>query len=339
LAKRIKVNKPDDERSFIERVEELFGDNIVETEDDHVDFIPTGSPSLDVSIGVGGIPRGRFTEIYGPYSSCKTSLCLSIAKSATESDQKVLYVDIEQGLDHDYIERIVGEYDPSKFVLAQPQTGEQALAICEMGVKSGEFAVIILDSVAALAPQKEVEGEASDSNYALIARMMSKFLRRLAFEVRTKNVAFIFINQQRAKIGAYVLTYEPPGGEALKHYSSLMIALSRSEQIKSGEEILGLYSKYVVKKNKVGIPFRTFSFPFMFGKGIDKERDLLELAELLNVVGKRGAFYSFEGVNIGQGIANSANYLREHPDIYIKIKEMCLDMGSSKPVVPTMEDE
>ena len=283
--------------------------------------------------------EGALQKFMVPFTSCKTSLCLSIAKNAIIDGEKILYVDIEQGLDHDYIERIVGEYDPTKFILAQPQTGEQALAICEMGVKSGEFAVVILDSVAALAPEKEVNGEASESNYALIARMMSKFLRRLAFEVRTKNVAFIFINQQRAKIGAYVPTFEPPGGEALKHYSSLMIALTRSEQIKSGEDVLGLYSKYVIKKNKVGIPFRTFSFPFIFGKGIDKERDLLELAELLNVVDKRGAYYTFVGESLGQGIAKSADYLREHPEIYEAIKSQCLNMGRNKSVVPVDDGE
>jgi len=338
MAKRISSEKIKETRTFTEMIEQKFGENIVELPDEAEDIeaISTGSPSLDISIGIGGIPRGRFTEIYGAYQSAKTSLCLSIAKEAMKKGYKVLYVDVEQGLDYNYIEAIVGKFDPNVFVLAQPETAEQATDICEMAIDSGEFAVIVLDSVAALSPKKEQDDEAEDAHYALLARAMTKFFRRNAFKVRTNNVAFILVNQVRDKIGAYVKTYEVPGGNAIKHYTSLMIFLSASEQIKVGENIKGFYSKYTIKKNKVGIPFRSFMFPFMFGEGIDYERDLMELAELLNVVSKRGSYYVFEGVNIGQGIVNTISYLKEHQETLDKIKEGVYNIGTNKSSVPVV---
>jgi recombination protein RecA len=341
LARKIKDNKVSDTRSFSEVIEETFGDNIIEVEDDHVEWIPSGSPSLDISIG-GGIPRGRFTEIYAPEGSGKTSLALSICKSAIELGNKVLYVDIEQGLDHDYIEAIAGEYDSTKFILAQPETAEQATAICEMGIQSKEFAVIVLDSVAALSPKKERDADADDVQMALISKSLAKFLRRNAFSVRVNNIAFVFINQVRADFSNHSMfkTYATPGGYALKHFVSLRIQLGKNQFIKIGGDVKGFYSKYTIKKNKVGIPFRSFMFPFMLGKGIDKERDLLEIAELLAVVDKRsGAYYVFAGEELGHGLANACVYIKERPEIYDKIRELALNLGLSKGITVRNEAE
>jgi recombination protein RecA len=340
LARKIKDNKAVDTRSFSEIVEETFGDNIIEVEDDHVEWIASGSPSLDISIG-GGLPRGRFTEVFGPEGSGKTSLALSICKSAIELGNKVLYVDIEQGLDHDYIAAIVGSYDPTKFILAQPETSEQATAICEMGIQSGEFAVIILDSVAALSPKKERDADAEDVQMALISKSLAKFLRRTAFSVRVNNVAFVFINQVRADFNNHSMfkTYATPGGYALKHFCSLRIQLGKNQFIKVGGDVKGFYSKYTIKKNKVGIPFRSFMFPFMLARGIDRERDLIEIAELLSTLEKRGSFYIFEGTNLGQGLANTSAYLKEHPEVYDKIRQITLETGMSKGITVRNETE
>jgi len=317
---------------FIESLEEEFGaDVIVQEEDEIVGVIPTGSIALDVSLGIGGIPIGRVTTIYGPESSAKTSLCLSISKTAMNMGMNVLYVDQENSLDHNYARALIGNFDVSKFVLVQPETAEQTLEICEKGIQTGDFGLIILDSIGALAPIKEKEDEFTDANVALIPRLLSKFLRRNMFAIRKSNTAFIFVNQVRASIGSYIQSLEMPGGHALRHFSSVLIQLTKAQQIKvvkdkksdkdDAEEIIGSYSKFTTKKNKLAPPFRSSTFPLIYGKGIDSTRNLIDFAELLGVVSKRGSYYAFEGETLGQGLNKTLEYLDNHKELLDKIQQ------------------
>lgn len=332
---------------FIQTIEEKFGENIIERDEDvasrDIKSISTGSISLDISTGVGGIPMGRFTEIFGPESSAKTSLCLSISKQAIEQGMNVLYVEPENSLDFKYIEAIVGTIDNKKFVLAQPETAEQALFICEAGVKSGQFNLIILDSVAALAPEDEKEDPYGKSHVAIIPRRMAEFLRRNAYAVRTSDIAFIFVNQIRDKIGTYYGGFDTPGGHAMKHFVAMRIQLSKSQDIEKvistdKKEIVGIYSRFVIKKNKLAPPFRTFNFPLMFGKGIDTILDTLNFAELLGIVQKRGSYYNFEGENIGQGVAKTAEVLKNNKEMLDKITGMCYNVVSKSEIAPIPEE-
>lgn len=332
MAKRVIEDKKTD---FVTQMMDEFGEDIIEKEETSEDIkaievIKTGSTSLDASLGVGGIPYGRITTIYGPESSAKTTLSLSIAKNAIEAGKKVLYVDQENALDHAYIHAIIGDFDTKMFVLAQPETAEQTLKICEQGVNSKEFGLIVLDSIGALAPEKEKEDEFDKASVGVVPRLVSKFLRRNAFSIRNNNVAFLVINQIRAVIGAYVPTNEMPGGNALRHFSSIIIYMTRSELIKYGDEVIGALSKYNIKKNKVGIPFRSFFFPLMFGKGINTARDTVEFAEMLGVIDKRGSYYYYNGETMGQGVAKAEEYLNSHKETLDKIAKECYNISNNK---------
>jgi recombination protein RecA len=285
----------------------------------NVDVIPTGSISLDTSIGIGGIPIGRFTEIFGAESSGKTSLCLCITKNAIKKGLNVLYVDQEQGLDAPYITSLVGDYDKTNFMLMQPDTAEQALEICEKGINSGKFGLIILDSIGSLAPEVEKKKELVDKNVALVSSIITHFLRRNAYAINKNNTAFIFINQVRDTIGSYVKSYSTPGGHALKHFSSLRIFLSKGLDIEVDKEKIGMYCRFTIKKNKLGVPFKSFGFPFVYKKGVDSTRDILEFSEMLGVLEKRGSYYTFEGENIGQGVVKTKVYLESNPEVLDKI--------------------
>lgn len=318
------------ELSFIERIEDKFGDLIVfdETkEKERIKAISTSALSLDVSTGVGGIPLRRFTQIDGVESSGKTTLALSICQNAIK-EHDVLYIDAEQTLDFDYARRIIGDFDTNKFTLIQPETAEQALEIAENGVKSKEFGLIILDSVGALIPQKVLDDDLTDSNVALVARIMTKFLGRTAFTVRSNDVAFLFINQVRAKIGGYVASFEVPGGYALKHILSLRISLNRAEDIKMDKDIIGINTRFTIRKNKLASPFKSFILPIMFGKGIDSLRDTVMFAEFLGVLDRRGPYYFFDGETLGSGLMNTMNYFAEHKEILDKVVQRCYTIGN-----------
>jgi recombination protein RecA len=326
---------------FIEGLEEDYGAEIIVTEVlEDVPAIPTGSIALDISLGIGGIPLRRITTLFGPESSAKTSLCLSISKSAMEMGYNVLYVDVEQSLDHNYIRALIGDFDASKFVMVQPETAEQAMDICERGIASKEFGLIVLDSIGALAPEKEKADELKDANVALVPRLLSKYLRRTMFSLRTSETAFIFVNQVRASIGSYVQTFEMPGGHALKHYSSVIIRLTKAQAIKvnkvkasakdEDEEIIGSYSKFVITKNKLAPPFRSSTFPLIYGKGIDTTRNLVDFGELLGVITRRGSYYAFDGEVLGQGLNKTIDYLNSHKEVVDKIREKVYNIMNSK---------
>ncbi len=282
--------------------------------------IPSGSLSLDIALGIGGIPRGRITEIFGPESSGKTTLGLHTIAQAQKRGGIVAYIDVEHALDPAYAGRIGVKVED--MLISQPDTGEQALEIVEALVRSAAIDIIIVDSVAALVPQAELEGQIGDTHVALQARLMSQALRKLAAAIGRTNTAVIFINQLREKVGIVFGNPEvTPGGRALKFYSSVRIELRRSESIKQGDVIAGNRVKARVVKNKVAPPFRTAEFDIMFDHGISLEGCIIDLGVELGLLTKSGAFFSYGDVRLGQGRENARQFLVEHQDIAQEIEQ------------------
>jgi len=283
-------------------------------------IISTGAISLDIALGLGGIPRGRITEIFGPESSGKTTLALHIIAEAQKAGGIAAYIDVEHALDPVYSGHLGVNIDD--MLISQPDTGEQALEICEALVRSSAVDVIVIDSVAALVPRAEIEGEMGDSQVALQARLMSQALRKLAVAIGKSGTAVIFINQLREKVGIVFGNPEvTPGGRALKFYASVRIDLRRTDTIKQGEEAIGTRVKARVVKNKVAPPFRTAEFDIMFDHGISREGDLIDLGVALGLIKKSGAFFSFGDVRLGQGRENAKQFLSQKEDITREIEQ------------------
>ena len=279
-----------------------------------VESIPTGSLGLDIALGVGGIPRGRVIEIFGPESSGKTTLTLAIIASAQSNGGTAAFVDAEHALDPVYAEKLGVKVND--LLVSQPDTGEQALEITDMLVRSGAVDVVVVDSVAALTPKAEIEGEMGDQHMGLQARLMSQALRKLTGNIKRSNTIVIFINQIRMKIGVMFGNPETTtGGNALKFYSSVRMDIRRIGAIKNGEEVVGSMTRVKVVKNKVAPPFRETEFEIMYGTGISKEGELIELGVLHNLVEKSGSWYSYKGERIGQGKDNARTFLQQHPEI------------------------
>jgi len=283
-------------------------------------IISTGSISLDIALGIGGIPRGRIIEIFGPESTGKTTLALHIIAEAQKTGGVAAYIDVEHALDPVYSGHLGVNIDD--MLISQPDTGEQALEICEALVRSGAVDVVVVDSVAALVPRAEIEGEMGDSQVALQARLMSQALRKLAVAIGRSGTAVIFINQLREKVGIVFGNPEvTPGGRALKFYSSVRIDLRRSETIKQGEVAVGNRVKARIVKNKVAPPFRTAEFDIMFDHGISREGDLVDLGVELGLIKKSGAFFSWGDTRLGQGRENVKNFLIQKPEIAREIEQ------------------
>ena len=279
-----------------------------------VESIPTGSLGLDIALGVGGIPRGRVIEIFGPESSGKTTLTLAIIASAQSNGGTAAFVDAEHALDPVYAEKLGVKVND--LLVSQPDTGEQALEITDMLVRSGAVDVVVVDSVAALTPKAEIEGEMGDSHMGLQARLMSQALRKLTGNIKRSNTIVIFINQIRMKIGVMFGNPETTtGGNALKFYSTVRLDIRRIGAIKNGEEVVGSMTRVKVVKNKVAPPFREAEFEIMYGTGISKEGELIEIGVLHNLVEKSGSWYSYKGERIGQGKDNARTFLQQHPEI------------------------
>ena len=292
--------------------------------DMNVETIPTGSLSLDIALGVGGIPRGRIVEVYGPESSGKTTVALHMVAEVQKRGGIAGFIDAEHALDPVYAKNIGVDID--NLYISQPDSGEQALEITETMVRSGAVDIIIVDSVAALVPKAEIEGEMGDSHVGLQARLMSQALRKLTSIISKSNCIVIFINQLREKVGVMFGSPETTtGGRALKFYSSIRLDVRRMESLKQGGEIIGNHTRIKVVKNKVAPPFKEAEFDIMFGKGISKEGDILDLAAQINVVNKSGAWYAYNGEKIGQGRENSKNYLKENPAICDEIEQKVRD--------------
>ncbi len=285
-----------------------------------VDSIPTGSLGLDIALGVGGIPRGRVIEIFGPESSGKTTLTLAIIASAQSHGGTAAFVDAEHALDPVYAEKLGVKVND--LLVSQPDTGEQALEITDMLVRSGAIDVVVVDSVAALTPKAEIEGEMGDQHMGLQARLMSQALRKLTGNIKRSNTIVIFINQIRMKIGVMFGNPETTtGGNALKFYSTVRMDIRRIGAIKNGEEVVGSMTRVKVVKNKVAPPFRETEFEIMYGTGISKEGELIEIGVLHNLVEKSGSWYSYKGERIGQGKDNARTFLQQHPEIAKDIEQ------------------
>ncbi|MBZ0292396.1 MAG: recombinase RecA [Anaerolineae bacterium] len=286
-----------------------------------VDVIPSGSLGLDIALGVGGIPRGRITEIYGPESSGKTTVCLHVIAEAQKRGGLCAFVDMEHALDPNYAARIGVNMDT--LYVSQPDTGEQALEITEALVRSGALDIIVVDSVAALVPRAEIEGEMGDSHVGLQARLMSQALRKLSGAIKQSNVAVMFTNQIREKVGVmYGSPETQPGGRALKFYASVRLDIRRTQGIKQGGDTLGNRTRVRVTKNKVAPPFRETEFDIMFYEaGISKVGEVVDLATELNIVEKRGAFYRYNDGLLGQGRENAKQYLKENLEIAYEIED------------------
>lgn len=284
-----------------------------------VEVIPTGSITLDIALGVGGYPKGRIIEIYGPESSGKTTLTLHAIAQAQKQGGKAAFIDAEHAIDPVYAKNLGVNIDD--LILSQPDSGEQALEITEMLVRSGVIDLIVVDSVAALVPQVELDGEMGDAAVGLQARLMSKALRKLSGVMSKTNCTVIFINQLREKIGVmYGNPETTTGGRALKFYSSVRIEIRRSEQIKQNGEIIGNKANIKVVKNKVAPPFKTTQVDIIYGKGISRDGEILDLAVEDDIVEKSGAWYAYNGEKIGQGRENAKNFLIEHPAIFEEVE-------------------
>src|SRR5665213_2935045 len=279
-----------------------------------VDTIPTGSLGLDIALGVGGIPRGRVIEIFGPESSGKTTLTLAIIASAQSNGGTAAFVDAEHALDPVYAEKLGVKVND--LLVSQPDTGEQALEITDMLVRSGAVDVVVVDSVAALTPKAEIEGEMGDQHMGLQARLMSQALRKLTGNIKRSNTIVIFINQIRMKIGVMFGNPETTtGGNALKFYSSVRMDIRRIGAIKNGEEVVGNQTRVKVVKNKVAPPFREAEFEIMYGTGISREGEIIEIGSAQGIIDKAGSWYSYNGERIGQGKDNTRVFLQQHPEI------------------------
>ncbi len=279
-----------------------------------VEAIPTGSLSLDIALGVGGIPRGRVIEIYGPESSGKTTLCQHIVAEAQKLGGMAAYIDMEHAMDPRYAAHC--GVDVQNLLISQPDTGEQALEICETLVRSSAIDVVVVDSVAALVPRAEIEGDMGDASMGMQARLMSQALRKLSGAINQTKTSVVFTNQLRQKIGVMFGNPETtPGGLALKFYASVRLDIRRIQSIKVGPEIVGNRVRVRVVKNKVAPPFRTAEFDIMYNEGISKTGDIVDLATQLEIVAKRGAFFSYGDVRLGQGRENAKEFLRQNPEI------------------------
>jgi len=297
----------------------------------NVDVIPTGSLAIDLALGVGGIPRGRVTEVYGPESSGKTTLCLHVVAEAQAMGGVCAYVDMEHALDPIYAQRLGVDVD--NLYISQPDTGEQALEITEALVRSGAVDLVVVDSVAALVPRAELEGEMGDSFVGLQARLMSQALRKLSGAIKQSNTAVIFTNQLREKIGVMFGNPETTtGGRALRFYASVRIDIRRIQAIKFKDEILGNRTRVKITKNKVAPPFRQAEIDLMYDYGFSKESDVLDLGVEAGIIEKRGAFYRYNEDVIGQGRENAKQYLRENPDFMRQLELQIRDAYNIMPL-------
>ena len=285
-----------------------------------IDVTSTGSLSLDIALGVGGFPKGRIIEIYGPESSGKTTFALQAIAEVQKTGGRAAFIDAEHALDPVYAQKL--GVNINELLLSQPDTGEQALEICDALVKSEAVSIVVIDSVAALVPQAEIEGEMGDSHVGLQARLMSQALRKLSGTISKTKTTAIFINQLREKVGVLFGNPETtPGGRALKFYSTIRLDIRRGEQIKMGDSVIGNKTNIKVVKNKVAPPFRTAVVDIMYGEGVSKTGELVDLASENNIINKSGAWFSYKGEKIGQGRENVKQYLKMNPDLLAEIEE------------------
>ncbi len=326
----------------LSQIEKQFGKGSVMRLGDHiasrdVDVVSTGSLGLDIALGVGGLPRGRVVEVYGPESSGKTTLTLQVIAEVQKKGGTAAFVDAEHALDPSYAAKLGVNVDD--LLISQPDTGEQALEIADMLVRSAAVDVVVVDSVAALTPKAEIEGEMGDSHMGLQARLMSQALRKLTANIKRSNTLVIFINQIRMKIGVMFGNPETTtGGNALKFYASVRLDIRRTGSIKKGEEVIGSETRVKVVKNKVAPPFRQAEFEILYGEGISRAGEIIEIGVLQNLVEKSGAWYSYKGKKIAQGKEGAREYMQQNPEIAAEIEQAIRDKLLPKKVKATVSE-
>ena len=339
-------NKSKALNAALSQIEKQFGKNTVMRLGDNtvqaVEAVSTGSLTLDIALGIGGLPKGRIIEIYGPESSGKTTMTLQAIADCQKAGGTCAFIDAEHALDPQYARKLGVDID--NLLVSQPDNGEQALEIADMLVRSGAIDMIVVDSVAALTPRAEIEGEMGDSHMGLQARLMSQALRKITGNAKRSNCMVIFINQIRMKIGVMFGSPETTtGGNALKFYASVRLDIRRVGQVKEGDEIIGSETKVKVVKNKMAPPFKEALFQILYGKGVNHLGELVDLAVQQNIVQKAGAWYSYQGDKIGQGKNNTIRHLEEHPElakgIEAIIREQLLTTGQAAPVEDKDEEE
>ncbi|MDR4433988.1 recombinase RecA [Bacillus tequilensis] len=308
----------------LKQIEKQFGKGSImklgEKTDTRISTVPSGSLALDTALGIGGYPRGRIIEVYGPESSGKTTVALHAIAEVQQQGGQAAFIDAEHALDPVYAQKLGVNIE--ELLLSQPDTGEQALEIAEALVRSGAVDIVVIDSVAALVPKAEIEGDMGDSHVGLQARLMSQALRKLSGAINKSKTIAIFINQIREKVGVMFGNPETtPGGRALKFYSSVRLEVRRAEQLKQGNDVMGNKTKIKVVKNKVAPPFRTAEVDIMYGEGISKEGEIIDLGTELDIVQKSGSWYSYEEERLGQGRENAKQFLKENKDIMLMIQE------------------
>ena len=329
-------------QTALAQIEKQFGKGAVmklgQNSSLNVEAIPTGSLSLDIALGIGGVPRGRIIEIYGPESSGKTTVALHIVAEAQKMGGEAVFIDVEHALDPVYAQALGVDID--SLLVSQPDNGEQALEICEALVRSGAIDVVVVDSVAAMTTKAEIEGEMGDSFVGLQARLMSQALRKLTGAISKSNAVCIFINQLREKIGVmYGNPETTPGGRALKFYSSVRLDIRKKDPIKEGGEVIGNLTKVKVVKNKVAPPFREAEFDIMYGEGISREGEIVDLAVKLDIIKKSGSWYSYEGTRIGQGRDKVKQYFKENPEFAEQIAKQVMDQKERLMLIEKMGDK
>ena len=327
--------------SAVSQIKKQYGDGAVmrlgEATHLAVETIPTGSLALDLALGVGGIPRGRVTEIFGPESSGKTTLCQHIVAEAQKMGGTCAYIDMEHALDPGYAAKCGVDVD--NLYISQPDTGEQALEIAETLVRSGAVEVVVVDSVAALVPRAEIEGDMGDATMGMQARLMSQALRKLSGAIKQTNTAMVFTNQLRQKIGVMFGNPETTtGGMALKFYASVRLDVRRVESIKVGQEVVGSRTRVRVVKNKVAAPFRVAEFDILYNEGISKSGDVLDLGVELGLIEKRGSFYTYREERIGQGRENAKEYLRQNVEIAAAVEAQVREAAQAGASAPAAEE-
>ena len=327
----------------INQIERQFGKGSImklgESTHMNVEVIPTGALDLDIALGVGGLPRGRVVEIFGPESSGKTTVALHVIAEAQKAGGTAAFVDAENALDPQYAKNLGGDIE--NLLVSQPDTGEQALEITEALVRSGAIDVIVVDSVAALVPRAELEGEMGDAHVGLQARLMSQALRKLSGAINKSQTVAIFINQLREKVGIVFGNPETtPGGRALKFYSSVRLDVRRIDSIKQGTDMVGNRTRVKVVKNKVAPPFKQAEFDIIYGEGISKEGCILDLGVSIDIINKSGSWYSYGDIRLGQGRENARLYLRDNPDLAVEIEKKIREEFNLNPIpdIPSVDN-
>lgn len=327
------------EKTFIDFILDEFGEEVLDNHTKDVSAISTGSLSLDTSIGIGGIPRGMITEISGPEGSGKTTIALNVAKVLAKEGKKTLYIEVENLLNKNILKSVLGEdANLDNIIILTPASAEDTFIMAERGIESGEFDLVVIDSVGALASRAEKKNEFDEDTMMQIPRLIAKFLRRNVYSIRVNDIAVLFINQVRddVKNSSRYKSYLTPGGHALKHQAAVRITLTKGEDLKRGDEKVGILTKFVVRKNKLSAPFRSFTIPIIFGEGIDYYSDFIDFAKLLGVIKGTGPYYKFDDVVLGQGKSAAKSYLINSPETLDKIKEMVYNIVNSQSQVSTV---